>query len=105
MAKFVATAKRVLWEFVEIAFLAVLALLLIFLLLGKDAGPYVVSVADNVTKFAAASKCRHARHRAGAGDHLLGATPREDGQRDTLVNEHGSGVLPPSSGSGVAMVC
>jgi hypothetical protein len=52
MAKFVANAKQVLWEFVEIAFLAVLALLLIFLLLGKDAGPYVASVADNVTKFA-----------------------------------------------------
>lgn len=52
MAKFVANAKQVLWEFVEIAFLAILALLLIFLLLGKDAGPYVASVADNVTKFA-----------------------------------------------------
>lgn len=52
MAKFVTNAKRVLWEFVEIAFLTILALLLIFLLLGKDAGPYVASVADNVTKFA-----------------------------------------------------
>jgi len=52
MATFVANAKRVLWEFVEIAFLLLLALLLIFLLLGKDAGPYVASVADNVTKFA-----------------------------------------------------
>lgn len=51
MAKFVANAKRVLWEFVEMAFLTILALLLIFLLLGKDAGPYVASVADNVTKF------------------------------------------------------
>ena len=51
MWKFAATAKRVLWEFVELAFLAVLALVLIFLLLGKNAGPYVVSVADNVTKF------------------------------------------------------
>jgi cytochrome bd-type quinol oxidase subunit 2 len=53
MWKFAATAKRVLWEFVELAFLTVLALVLIFLLLGKDAGPYVVSVADNVTKFSA----------------------------------------------------
>lgn len=52
MLKFVATAKLVLWEFVELAFLAVLALLLIFLLLGQNAGLYVVSVADNVTKFA-----------------------------------------------------
>jgi hypothetical protein len=52
MWKFVANAKRVLWEFVELAFLTVLALILIFLLLGQNAGPYVVSVADNVTKFA-----------------------------------------------------
>ena len=52
MSKFVANAKLVLWEFVEIAFLVILALLLIFMLLGKDAGPYVASVADNVTKFA-----------------------------------------------------
>jgi nitrate reductase gamma subunit len=52
MWNFVATAKRVLWEFVELGFLTVLALLLIFLLLGKNAGPYVESVADNVTKFA-----------------------------------------------------
>ena len=52
MWNFVANAKRVLWEFVELGFLTVLALILIFLLLGQNAGPYVVSVADNVTKFA-----------------------------------------------------
>jgi membrane protein DedA with SNARE-associated domain len=51
MWKFVATAKLVLWEFVELAFLAVLALVLLSMLLGKDAGPYVQSVADNVAKF------------------------------------------------------
>ena len=61
MWKFVANAKRVLWEFVELAFLTVLALMLIFLLLGQNAGPYVASVADNVTKFA-----------AGASSGLLG---------------------------------
>jgi membrane protein DedA with SNARE-associated domain len=61
MWKFVANAKRALWEFVEFAFLAVLALMLIFLLLGKSAGSYVESVADNVTKFA-----------AGASSGLLG---------------------------------
>ena len=55
MLKFVATAKLVLWEFVELAFLTVLALVLIFLLLGQDAGLYVVSVADNVTKFASSA--------------------------------------------------
>jgi ABC-type dipeptide/oligopeptide/nickel transport system permease component len=51
MLKFVATAKLVLWEFVELAFLAVLALVLLSLLLGKNAGPYIESVADNVAKF------------------------------------------------------
>jgi hypothetical protein len=45
-------AKRYLWAFVELGFLALLVLILIFLLLGQGAGPYVVSVADNVTKFA-----------------------------------------------------
>ncbi len=52
MWKFMATVKQVLWEFVELAFLAVLGLLLIHLLLGTAAGSYVNSVADNVTKFA-----------------------------------------------------
>jgi hypothetical protein len=55
MLKFVAAAKLVLWEFVELAFLTVLALVLIFLLLGQNAGNYVVSVADNVTKFASSA--------------------------------------------------
>jgi hypothetical protein len=55
MWKFVATAKQVLWEFVELGFLALLALVLISLLLGPNAGSYVTSVADNVTKFATAS--------------------------------------------------
>ena len=54
MWKFAATAKQVLWEFVELGFLAVLALVLTHLLLGTGAGGYVNSVADNVTKFAAA---------------------------------------------------
>ena len=53
MWQFAATTKRVLWEFVELAFLAVISLVLIFLLLGKDAGSYVASAADNVTKFSA----------------------------------------------------
>jgi hypothetical protein len=61
MWKFVATAKRVLWEFVELAFLLVLALVLISLLLGPGAGTYVASVADNVAKFA-----------SGASSGLLG---------------------------------
>ena len=36
MWKFVAIAKRVLWEFVDLGFLTVLALILIFLLLGQN---------------------------------------------------------------------
>lgn len=52
MWKFVATAKTVLWEFVELAFLVVLAILLIHVLLGAGGGPYVAQVADAVTKFA-----------------------------------------------------
>ena len=55
MRKFVATAKQVLWEFVELGFLALLTLVLISLLLGPNAGGYVTSVADNVTKFATTS--------------------------------------------------
>jgi hypothetical protein len=61
MWTFVATAKRVLWEFVELGFLVVLALLLVHMLLGAGAGNYVASVADNVTKFA-----------SGASSGLLG---------------------------------
>jgi len=55
MWKFVANAKQVLWEFVELGFLTILALVLIHLLLGQAAGPYVTAVADNVTKFASAA--------------------------------------------------
>ena len=55
MWKFVGQARRALWAFVEISFLVVLAFILIHLLLGTGAGPYVTSVADNVTKFATAS--------------------------------------------------
>ena len=55
MLKFVATAKIFLWEFVELAFLAVLALVLLSILLGKNAGGYVESVAENASKFASSA--------------------------------------------------
>jgi hypothetical protein len=45
-------AKRYLWAFVEIGFAAVLAIMLIYLILGQNSGVFVLSVADNVTKFA-----------------------------------------------------
>jgi membrane protein DedA with SNARE-associated domain len=51
----VATAKVFLWEFVELAFLAVLALVLLSILLGKNAGGYVESVAENAAKFSSSA--------------------------------------------------
>jgi len=45
-------AKRYLWAFVELGFAAVLAIMLIYLILGQNSGVFVLSVADNVTKFA-----------------------------------------------------
>jgi hypothetical protein len=47
-------AKQYLWAFVEIGFLAVLALILLYLILGTNSGVFVSGVADNVIKFAAA---------------------------------------------------
>lgn len=61
MQAFIVNTKRVLWDFVELAFLSVLALVLISLLLGEGAGGYVTSVVDNVQKFS-----------AGASSGLLG---------------------------------
>jgi hypothetical protein len=47
-------AKEYLWAFVEIGFLAILAVMLIYLILGQDSGVFVTGVADNVLKFASA---------------------------------------------------
>ena len=46
--------KRYLWTFVEIGFAGILAIMLIYLILGPNSGVFVLSVADNVMKFAAA---------------------------------------------------
>jgi hypothetical protein len=51
---FIDKTKRYLWAFVELAFAAVLALMLVYFLLGQNSGAYVLSVADNITKFAGA---------------------------------------------------
>jgi hypothetical protein len=45
-------AKRYLWAFVELGFASVLAIMLIYLILGQSSGVFVLSVADDVTKFA-----------------------------------------------------
>ena len=47
-------AKRYLWAFIELGFASVLAIMLIYLILGPNSGVFVLSVADNVMKFAAA---------------------------------------------------
>jgi formate hydrogenlyase subunit 3/multisubunit Na+/H+ antiporter MnhD subunit len=52
MIERIETAKRYLWAFIELGFLALLSIILIYLLLGQNSGEYVVSVADNVAKFA-----------------------------------------------------
>jgi ABC-type protease/lipase transport system fused ATPase/permease subunit len=46
--------KRYLWAFVEIGFAAILAIMLIYLILGQGSGVFVLGVADNVIKFAGA---------------------------------------------------
>ena len=47
-----AIAKQFMWECVELGFVAVLAIMLVYLILGQGSGVFVTSVADNVTKFA-----------------------------------------------------
>ena len=54
MMNFLDKAKRFLWAFVEVGFLTVLSIILIYLILGQNSGVFVLSVAENVTKFAAA---------------------------------------------------
>lgn len=54
MMRFLDQTRRWLWAFVEIAFAGVLAIVLIYLILGQNSGPFVQSVADNIVKFAAA---------------------------------------------------
>jgi hypothetical protein len=52
MLAFLESVRRYLWAFVELGFLAVLAVMLIYLLLGESSGVFVLSVADNVIMFA-----------------------------------------------------
>jgi hypothetical protein len=51
MLQYLDTARRYLWALVELGFLAVLAIVLVYLLLGDNAGVFVTSVARNVTRF------------------------------------------------------
>ena len=53
MLDYLQKAKQYLWAFVEIGFLTVLSVILIYLILGPESsGVFVSGVADNVLKFA-----------------------------------------------------
>ena len=52
MLDYLQKAKLYLWAFVEIGFLTILAVMLIYLVLGQNSGVFVSTVADNVLKFA-----------------------------------------------------
>jgi hypothetical protein len=54
MLDYLHKAKKYLWAFVELGFLALLSVILIYLILGANSGVFVVGVADNVMKFASA---------------------------------------------------
>ena len=55
MPDYLQKPKQYLWIFVEIGFLTVISVILIYLILGPDSsGVFVSGVADNVLKFAAA---------------------------------------------------
>jgi hypothetical protein len=54
MLDYLQKAKDYLWAFVELGFLAVLSVMLIYLIMGQDSGVFVSGVADNVLKFTAA---------------------------------------------------
>ena len=51
MLEFLEKTRRYLWLFVELGFLTILSVILIYLLLGDGSGVFVKSVADNVMKF------------------------------------------------------
>jgi hypothetical protein len=52
MLTWIDTARRYLWAFVELAFVALLAIILLHLLVGPNSGAYTQSVVDNVMKMA-----------------------------------------------------
>jgi len=55
MLDYMQKAKKCLWAFVEIGFLTILSVVLVYLILGPDSsGVFVSGVAGNVLKFAAA---------------------------------------------------
>ncbi len=45
--------RKFLWLFVELGFLSILSVILIFLMLGDNSGVFIKSVTENVMKFTA----------------------------------------------------
>ena len=54
MLQYMQKAKQYLWAFVEVGFLTILSVILIYLILGESSGVFVTAVAANVLKFAGA---------------------------------------------------
>ena len=52
MLELLEKTRRFLWLFVELGFLTILSIVLIYLTLGENSGVFVTSVTDNVMKFA-----------------------------------------------------
>ena len=52
MMQYLERTRRFLWLFVELGFLTILSVILLFLILGQNSGVFITSVAGNVTKFA-----------------------------------------------------
>ena len=52
MMQLLEKTRRFLWLFVELGFLTILSVILIYLLLGENSGVFVTSVAGNVAKVA-----------------------------------------------------
>jgi len=55
MLQYLEKARRFLWLFVELGFLTILSVILIYLILGENSGVFVTSVANNVMQFAGAA--------------------------------------------------
>ena len=54
MMQMLEKTRRFLWMFVELGFLTILSVILLYLILGENSGVFVTSVANNVMKFAGA---------------------------------------------------
>ena len=94
--------RAILWEFVELGFVTILAIMLIYLILGQGSGVFVLSVADNVTKFASArADAEPDRTGSGSRRHL----PDHESPEPHALAENAVSTASdaPASGSGACM--